>query len=221
MAIAAPLWRWQLRAGRLWATDFLPNRLSQNQSDLAQLRLVAVGGTVGRGACFLEEKGPSQALQTDQMKEVMMTYRISCTSALAIGAAALVSLSTLSAARADSSADPAPTPSFTVPAHPSSAPTSAPTSTATAPSLAEPAPTPAWVEAGPAQHPVGRQPAARREIHHHYAYRDAHRYHSDNPVRTVAMGVAGGAADLGSVAGYPFYCFPNYGSCPVRVPYRY
>ena len=35
------------------------------------------------------------------------------------------------------------------------------------------------------------------------------------------MGVAGGAADLGSVAAYPFYCFPNYGSCPVRVPYRF
>jgi len=37
----------------------------------------------------------------------------------------------------------------------------------------------------------------------------------------VAIGVAGGAADLGSVAAYPFYCFPNYGSCSVRVPYRY
>ena len=29
------------------------------------------------------------------------------------------------------------------------------------------------------------------------------------------------AADLGSVAAYPFCCFPNYGSCSVRVPYRY
>jgi hypothetical protein len=35
------------------------------------------------------------------------------------------------------------------------------------------------------------------------------------------MGVAGGVADLGSIAAYPFYCFPDYGACRVRVPYRY
>jgi hypothetical protein len=33
--------------------------------------------------------------------------------------------------------------------------------------------------------------------------------------------VVGGVADLGSIAAYPFYCFPNYDSCSVRVPYRF
>jgi hypothetical protein len=33
--------------------------------------------------------------------------------------------------------------------------------------------------------------------------------------------MAGGVADLGSIAAYPFYCFPRYGSCSVRVPYRF
>jgi hypothetical protein len=28
--------------------------------------------------------------------------------------------------------------------------------------------------------------------------------------------VVGGVADLGSIAAYPVYCFPNYGSCPVH-----
>ena len=55
----------------------------------------------------------------------------------------------------------------------------------------------------------------------HYAWRNGHRYYSDNPVASAATGVAGGIADLGSIAVYPFYCFPNYGSCSVRVPYRY
>ena len=66
---------------------------------------------------------------------------------------------------------------------------------------------------------VTQNPSARHYAHRHYAY--GRREYSDHPVRTVAMGVAGGAADLGSVAAYPFYCFPNYGSCPVRVPYRF
>lgn len=161
------------------------------------------------------------ALQTHQTKEVMMTYRATRIPALTLGAAVLVSLSALSVARADSSAEPAPTPVTTAPAHPSSAPTPPPASSATAPSLAEPAPTPAWAESGPTGHRVAQQPAVRRYAHRHYAYRNVHRYHGDNPVGTVAMGVVGGAADLGSVAAYPFYCFPNYGSCPVRVPYRY
>ena len=77
-----------------------------------------------------------------------MTYSVPRTSAVALGVAAFVSLSALSAARADSSADPAPTPIVTAPAHPTSAPTPAPTSAA-APSLNEPAPTPAWAESGP------------------------------------------------------------------------
>ena len=52
-----------------------------------------------------------------------MTYSVPRTSAVAFGVAALVSLSALSAARADSASEPAPTPSVTLPAHPSSAPT--------------------------------------------------------------------------------------------------
>jgi hypothetical protein len=145
----------------------------------------------------------------DQTKEVIMTRSVSRTSAIALGVAALVSLSTLSAAFADTSA--APTPSAQAPA---------PASSAAAPSLSEPAPTPGWAESGPrgttvAQHPV------RHYAHPHYAYRSGRRYYSDNPVATAATGVAGGVADLGSIAAYPFYCFPNYGSCSVRVPYRF
>jgi hypothetical protein len=154
-----------------------------------------------------------------------MTYSVPRTSAIALGVAALVSLSTLSMTRADTadtSAEPAPTPTVTAPAHPTSTPTPAPTTTAAAPSLNEPAPTPAWAETGPHATAAAQNPAARHYAHRHYAYsHNGHRYYSDNPVGTVAMGVAGGAADLGSVAAYPFYCFPNYGSCAVRVPYRY
>jgi hypothetical protein len=148
-----------------------------------------------------------------------MTYSVPRTSAIALSVAAFVSLSTLPAARADSSAEPAPTPSVTLPAHPPSAPAPAPISSAAAPSLNEPAPTPAWAESGSHGATVAQSRSVRRAAHRHYAYRNERR--SDNPVATVAMGVAGGAADLGSVAAYPFYCFPNYGSCSVRVPYRY
>lgn len=152
-----------------------------------------------------------------------MTYTVPRTSAIALGVAAFVSLSTLSAARADSSAEPAPTPSVTAPAHPTSALTpAATTTTAAAPSLNEPAPTPAWAESGPPRTTaVAQNPRVRRHARAHYAYRNGHRYYSNNPVAAVAMGAAGGAADLGSIAAYPFYCFPNYGSCSVRVPYRY
>ena len=145
-----------------------------------------------------------------------MTRSIPRTSAIAFGVAALVSLSTLSAARADSSTEPAPTPSAQAPA-----PTPAPASSAAAPSLSEPAPTPGWAESGPGGTTVAQHPAVRHYAHRHYAYRNGHRYYSDNPVTTAATGVAGGVADLGSIAAYPFYCFPNYGSCSVRVPYRY
>jgi hypothetical protein len=148
-----------------------------------------------------------------------MTYSIPPSSAIALGVAALASLSALSAARADSAAEPAPTPSMTAPAHPTSAPTPAPTTTAAAPSLNEPAPTPAWAESGSHGTTATQNSSVHRSAHHHYASRNERR--SDNPVATVAMGLAGGAADLGSVAAYPFYCFPNYGSCSVRVPYRY
>ena len=148
-----------------------------------------------------------------------MTYSVPRTSTIAFGVAALVSLSALSTARADSASEPAPTPSMTAPAHPASAPTPAPMTTAATPSLNEPAPTPAWAESGSHRTTVAQNTSVRRAAHRHYAYRNERR--SDNPVATVAMGVAGGAADLGSVAAYPFYCFPNYGSCSVRVPYRY
>jgi hypothetical protein len=147
----------------------------------------------------------------DQIKEVIVTRNISRASAIALGVAAFVSLTPLSAAFADSSAEPAPTPS-------APAATPAPASSPATPSLSEPAPTPGWAESGPtvAQHPYVRHYARR-----HYASRSGHRYYSDNPVATAATGVAGGVADLGSIAAYPFYCFPNYGSCSVRVPYRY
>ena len=148
-----------------------------------------------------------------------MTYSVPRTSDLALGVAALVSLSALSVARADSASEPAPTPSMTAPAHPTSAPTPPPMTTATAPSLNEPAPTPAWAESGPHGTTAAQESSVHRSAHRHYVYRNERR--SDNPVATVAMGMARGTADLGSVAAYPFYCFPNYGSCSVRVPYRY
>jgi hypothetical protein len=143
-----------------------------------------------------------------------MTCSVPRTSAIALGVAAFVSLSTLSAARADSSAEPAPTPSAPVTAQ-----TPAPTTTAAAPSLSEPAPTPGWAEAGPNGATVAQHPGARRTARH-YAYRAERRY-DGNPVRSAVTGVAGSVADLGSIAAYPFYCFPNYGSCSVRVPYRF
>jgi hypothetical protein len=141
----------------------------------------------------------------------MMTRSISQISAIALGVAALVSLSPLSTARADPPATPT-----------SSAPTPAPAlSPAPAPSLSEPAPTPAWAESRPTGTTGAQHAAVRRYTHRHYAYRNGHRYYSDNLVATTATGVADGVADLGSIAAYPFYCFPNYGSCSVRVPYRY
>jgi len=151
-----------------------------------------------------------------------MTYPVPRPSTVVLGVAALVSLSTLSVARADTSAEPAPTPTVTAPAHPTSTPAPEPTTTTSAPSLNEPAPTPAWAETGPGATTPAQNSAVRHHVRRHYAYyHTGHRYRSDNPIGTVAMGVAGGAADLGSVAAYPFYCFPNYGSCSVSVPYRY
>ena len=141
-----------------------------------------------------------------------MTYSVARASAIALGVAAFVSLAPLSIAFADPSAEPAPTPSA-----PASTP--APVSTAAAPSLSEPAPTPGWAESGPGGAKVGQHPV-RHYAHRRYAIRTGNRY-GDNPVMTAATGVAGGVADLGSIAAYPFYCFPNYGSCSVRVPYRY
>jgi hypothetical protein len=144
----------------------------------------------------------------------MMTRSVPQISAIALGVAALVSLSPLSMARAD----PPATPASSAPV-PAPSPASAPS--AAAPSLSEPAPTPAWAESGPTRTTGAQHAAVRHYTHRHYAYRNGHRYYSDNPVATTATGVAGGVADLGSIAAYPFYCFPNYGSCSVRVPYRY
>ena len=127
--------------------------------------------------------------------------------------ALVVSLAPLCAARADMSSAPTPTP-------PAAAPSTAAAPSAATPSLAEPAPTPDfWAESG-----LGQQPAVRHHARHsarHYAWRNGRRYYSDNPVGDAAIGVVGGVADLGSIAAYPFYCFPNYGSCSVRVPYRF
>jgi hypothetical protein len=145
-----------------------------------------------------------------------MTRSVSRTSAITLGVAAFVSLSTLSPAFADQSAEPAPTPSA-----PAATANPAPASTAVGPSLSEPSPTPGWAEAGPGGKTIAQRPGVRHSANRHYAYRNGRRYYNDNPVVTAATGVAGGVADLGSIAAYPFYCFPNYGSCSVRVPYRY
>jgi hypothetical protein len=143
-----------------------------------------------------------------------MTRSVSQASAIALSVVAFVSLAPLSNAFADPPAEPAPTPSA-----PAIVPSPAPTTTATAPSLGEPAPTPGWAEAGPNGGTSAQHPGARHTTRH-YAYRTGHRY-DGNPVRSAATGVAGGVAVLGSIAAYPFYCFPNYGSCSVRVPYRF
>jgi hypothetical protein len=135
--------------------------------------------------------------------EVVTTHSVLRVSIAALGVAAFVSLFPLSTARADT-----------------------PPSAAT-PLLSEPAPTlDFWVESGPDEATIAQHPAARHHARHyarHYAWRDGRRYayHSDNPVAVAATGVAGGVADLGSLAAYPFYCFPLYGSCSVRWPYRF
>ena len=142
-----------------------------------------------------------------------MTRSVFQASAIALGAAAFISLSPLSVAFADA-------PAFTSPPARVATPTPTVTTTAAAaPSLSEPSPTPGWAEVGPTGGQVGRKSGARRSAHH-YAYRSGGRY-DGSPVRTAATGVAGGVADLGSIAAYPFYCFPNYGSCSVKMPYRF
>jgi hypothetical protein len=118
--------------------------------------------------------------------------------AIALGAICLASLAPLSAAHADT-----------------------PAANAT-PSLAEPAPTPGWAEGGPA----ANRPAAGPQTTHpqrvrHTAWRSVRHRSGDNFLADAATGVVGGVADIGSVAAYPLYCFPNYGSCSVRMPYRF
>jgi hypothetical protein len=92
--------------------------------------------------------------------------------------------------------------------------------------LSEPAPTPGWAEAPPVGTAANDALRARHYAHRsarHYAWRNGHRtvVYDRNPVATAARGVVGGVADLGSIAGYPIYCFPNYGSCPVQWAHRF
>jgi hypothetical protein len=89
------------------------------------------------------------------------------------------------------------------------------------PSLSEPAPTPGWAEGGPSGTTAAQNRHHASHYARHYAWRNGHRYYSNsnNPVAAAATGVVGSAADLGSLAAYPIYCFPHYGSCPVYRPY--
>ena len=151
-----------------------------------------------------------------------MTQSVLRVSAIALGAAVFLSLAPLSIARADTSAEPAPTPSQPAPAQ--SAP-AATTPNAAAPSLSEPAPTPSTAESAPGKATVAERSHMRHYAHRysrHYAWRNGHRYvaYSHNPVAVAANGVVGGVADLGSIAAYAIYCFPNYGSCRMHW-YRY
>ena len=89
------------------------------------------------------------------------------------------------------------------------------------PSLSEPAPTPGWAEGGPSGATAAQNRHHANHYARHYAWRSGHRYvyYSNNPVAAAATGVVGSAANLGSLAAYPIYCFPHYGSCPVYRPY--
>ncbi len=134
-----------------------------------------------------------------------MTRSVSRVSIIALGVTIFVSSSSISMVRAETSAQLAPT------------------SSASAPSLADPVPNPDfWMESGPDDATVARDPGSHHRARHYarrYARRDGH--YRDNPAAIAATRVAGGAADVGSLAAYPFYCFPNYGSCSVRWPYRF
>lgn len=125
-----------------------------------------------------------------------MTHKLT---AIALGAAGAVSLFPLSAAYADAAFAPD-----------------------SQPSLAEPAPTPPTEGASTAKHPDATPPTAHRPHVRHVARSERHQGRSrDNFLADAATGVVGGVADIGSVAAYPVYCFPNYGSCSVRMPYRF
>src|SRR5260221_4966215 len=137
-----------------------------------------------------------------------MAGGVSGPSAIALGAGAFISLFPLSVAFADPSAEPSPRPSA-----PARVATPTPSTTVAAPSLGEPAPTPAWAEAGPNAGAMNQHSGARHAARR-YAHRTGNRY-DGNPVRTAATGVAGGLADLGLIASYPFFFFPNYRSFPA------
>ena len=116
---------------------------------------------------------------------------------------------------APSVSKPAPAPGAAT--SPSVATASSP-SGAAAPSLSEPAPTPRLTESSPSRARVAEHHYVRHRYARHYAWRNGHRYvaYGANPVAKAANGVVGGVADLGSIAAYPIYCFPNYGSCPMH-----
>ncbi len=159
-----------------------------------------------------------------------MTHGALHVSAIALGVAAFVSLSPLSTASADSSAPSGATSATSGATSAPSGATSAPN--AAAPSLSEPAPTPGWAESEPSgaagvsergdRRPMLPHIYARHHYTRHYVWRNGHRYvyYGNNPVAAAATGVVGSMADLGSLAAYPIYCFPYYGSCPVYWPYR-
>ena len=137
-----------------------------------------------------------------------MTGSVLRVSFAALGVAALVSSFPFSAVRADTT------------------PTSSVADTTPTSSVGEPATTlEFWVESGPDEATVVQRPATRyhaRHYAHHYAWRAERRYpHTNNLVAAAATGVARGVADLGLLAAYPFYCFPNYHSCAVRRVYRF
>ena len=101
----------------------------------------------------------------------------------------------------------------------------APRPNASTASLSEPAPTPGWAEAPARREASSGAGASRHDAryprHAHYAWRNGRHYPREgrNPVASAATGVVGGIADLGSIAAYPIYCFPRYGSCPIYRPY--
>jgi hypothetical protein len=131
-----------------------------------------------------------------------MTYSAIRVPAVALGAACLVWLSPLAPAHANMAA--------------TSGATSAPAQGASAPSGAVAA-TP-----GATSSPSGPAVVRRRAVgHHHYVHHNARyaRYYRYHPIAAGAATVADGIADLGSIAAYPIYCFPNYGTCPVYLPY--
>ena len=132
-------------------------------------------------------------------------------SAIAFGMAAVAFASPPSPAHADTPSlnEPAPTPRITTPGPDATGPAPG----AAAPSLNEPAPTPVGN--------AGSGASVQRPMrHHHYARAAApRRRYESNPVGAAARGVVGGVATLGSMAAYPVYCFPRYGSCPLYRPY--
>ena len=133
-----------------------------------------------------------------------MTHGALHVSAIALGVAAFVSVLPLSTASADS-----PAPGLS------------------APSLAEPAPKPLASAPGEAAGAGVMPPDRPSHVyvghsarHARYASRHGRRYaYRRAPFEDAATGVVGAVADLGSIAAYPLYCFPNYGSCPFYRPY--